>query len=410
MNTVRNVSRNSYLVYYLVCSVGLFTVLNYQSIHHRTISSVVGNANNTYAVLPKSNKSNESNSKITRKSLRIGCCKTASASTQCQIGFNIIEKYENNEKLNNVGCCFICKEKTYISASKIIFYSENVSSAYGWYWHMQEILLHDIQASKDLLFSGPVYFITEDNATLSYSSEFELHQARLPFLSHSHVMNCSSTVNLFIYQPDFHFIQHRGYKSLIDNINLRDLSFHDKEKKVFWRGSTTGIFSPNSLVRSCYNLPRIKLALKSSRIDWIDAQITNFIHYCKIPEFIGNDSLTIFPKVDEINWIKYRGILDIDGNTNAWGLFWRLASGSVVFKVQSDFTNAYTQKLKPWIHYVPISKDLDDLEDNTRLVTDDEYIPLLEKISANAKKITKLFTYEREIQRVVKELNQYIYH
>jgi glutathionyl-hydroquinone reductase len=133
----------------------------------------------------------------------------------------------------------------------------------------------------------------------------------------------------------------------------------------------------------------------------------------------------------ESDWVKYRGIVDVDGNVNAWGLHWRLASGIVVFKVESEFTNLYMQHMVPWQHYIPILRDLSDLEIATKLVTlkpsashgrrrkkgffrgngvvNYERIlqepMLLESITKNAFDFTQRFTYKKVVERVVNQLN-----
>ena len=126
----------------------------------------------------------------------------------------------------------------------------------------------------------------------------------------------------------------------------------------------------------------------------------------------------------ETEWVKHRGILDIDGNVNAWGLFWRLASGSVLFKVESEFTNLYAQHMVPWYHYIPIARDLSDLKAVTKLVTltpsndilrGNEVVDfarilrepaLMESIAKNAIDFTQRFTYKKVVEQVVNQLNE----
>ena len=65
-----------------------------------------------------------------------------------------------------------------------------------------------------------------------------------------------------------------------------------------------------------------------------------------------------------INTISnYKYILSIEGNIAAFRLSLELAYNSVILLVKSDFYIWYQPLLKPWIHYVPIKKDLSDLVD-----------------------------------------------
>lgn len=59
----------------------------------------------------------------------------------------------------------------------------------------------------------------------------------------------------------------------------------------------------------------------------------------------------------------FKYILDIDGWTNAWGLVWKLYSGSVVMKQDSIWKQWYYDDLKPFVHYIPIRNDFSDLEE-----------------------------------------------
>ena len=110
------------------------------------------------------------------------------------------------------------------------------------------------------------------------------------------------------------------------------------------------------------------------------------------------------PSVPELKWAEHRGILDIDGNVNAWGLFWRLASRSVVFKVDSPHTNAYIERMQPWVHYLPIHANLSNLRAMASLVTKPAYDEILLNITKNAVLLTQQFTLSKEITRVSHEL------
>ena len=103
----------------------------------------------------------------------------------------------------------------------------------------------------------------------------------------------------------------------------------------------------------------------------------------------------------QVDWSQYRGILDAPGNTNAWGLFWRLASGSAVFKIDGEYSNAYIKQLRPWVHYIPISNNLSDLIPLSKNIYK---IELLEKIALEARKFVMNYTFEKEITRVASEL------
>mmetsp|Transcript_14469 Transcript_14469/g.36238 ORF Transcript_14469/g.36238 Transcript_14469/m.36238 type:complete len:452 (-) Transcript_14469:79-1434(-) len=60
---------------------------------------------------------------------------------------------------------------------------------------------------------------------------------------------------------------------------------------------------------------------------------------------------------------KYRYLLDIGGvDGTTWSaLRWKMALGSLVFKVDSDKYNWFHKLLRPHVHYIPVKSDLSDL-------------------------------------------------
>ena len=104
------------------------------------------------------------------------------------------------------------------------------------------------------------------------------------------------------------------------------------------------------------------------------------------------------------DWIERRGIFDVDGDVHAWGLLWRLGSGSVVFKVDTPYCNEHLQRMKPWVHYVPIALNMTDLEERTKLVMDDRQNAAMAQISASARALAEEFGYELEVERVARQV------
>jgi hypothetical protein len=83
-----------------------------------------------------------------------------------------------------------------------------------------------------------------------------------------------------------------------------------------------------------------------------------------------------------------------------------MSSGSAVFKVESKMTNAYIEQEVSGVHFVSIMSNLSDLAERTQMVTDDSYLPVLERISENAKLLASSFTYEQEVDRVAREIRK----
>jgi large subunit ribosomal protein L34 len=65
----------------------------------------------------------------------------------------------------------------------------------------------------------------------------------------------------------------------------------------------------------------------------------------------------------ELDYMKYRAILDTDGNgwSGRFGLI--MCYNSIVIKIESEkgFMAYYQRDLKPWEHYIPVHPNLTDL-------------------------------------------------
>ena len=72
----------------------------------------------------------------------------------------------------------------------------------------------------------------------------------------------------------------------------------------------------------------------------------------------------VAPKwVKRSDMVRYKYILDIDGNASTWdATAWKLNSGSVILKVDSGWNQWFFDKYKAWEHYVPVKDDMSDLQ------------------------------------------------
>ena len=104
--------------------------------------------------------------------------------------------------------------------------------------------------------------------------------------------------------------------------------------------------------------------------------------------------------------MDYRGMIDIDGHVDAWGSHWRYATQSVVFKVESDYVNIYSNSLLDGVHYIGLNANLSDLLPKTAIITsnDTDTLKYLEKIAENARQTITAFSYGSEVERVAQVL------
>lgn len=170
--------------------------------------------------------------------------------------------------------------------------------------------------------------------------------------------------------PDVAFWHTRGYFDIREEVRKLAIPWGERIPVAFWRGSTTGA------APLCYEtfrmLPRVRLCEMSlanqGSYNFLDARLTAII-----PNNIEGDgdrlrelaqSLGMLaPLVLQAEFARYRYLIDIDGNTNSWGLLAKLAMGSCILKVQSPYRQWYYGDLRPWEHYIPIQADLRDLQE-----------------------------------------------
>lgn len=136
-------------------------------------------------------------------------------------------------------------------------------------------------------------------------------------------------------------------------------SWNSKINKLVWRGGPNdGIYTPDTI--SIY--PRGRLVLMAEcDPDRIDASFNNYP-----PNFMTfrNEFSQRFPTrfISPLEMARYKYQIDLDGVTATFtGLAWKLLSGSLVFKQQSANKTWFHDLLKPWVHYIPVRKDLNDL-------------------------------------------------
>ncbi len=174
--------------------------------------------------------------------------------------------------------------------------------------------------------------------------------------------------------PDWDFISSSGYASIAREFELTRVPWADRKAAVFWRGGTTGVrrFDPPDEgkpddFRWLQRLWLCKVARGSVHRNMCDIAISNIvqIHEEHLVARLRSENL-MGDYVQRAEIGKFQGIIDIDGNSNAWsGLFTALLSGACVFKVGSekDYRQWYYFRLSPFKNYIPISHDFGDFDD-----------------------------------------------
>lgn len=153
-----------------------------------------------------------------------------------------------------------------------------------------------------------------------------------------------------------------------------DYPWDRKVPQVVWRGGLTG--KMNETHRNLrWNMLQY--------VQQLDSKLFN-VGATRLPrrhEGLNLDLAQVGGLVDALvpmtDFMKYRGILDMDGNSWSSRFGVLLCYNSVVLKVQPSWVDYFhfqvdatgQHELQPWKHYIPIRADLSDLEEKARFVT-----------------------------------------
>jgi hypothetical protein len=143
---------------------------------------------------------------------------------------------------------------------------------------------------------------------------------------------------------------------------IRSVSWGDKTPKAVFRGATTGAGFDSKT-----NQRLLAYELTRSRQDLFDVGFTKW--NLRPRKFEGQKYLqTIemkeYPVLKHMSLQEqstYKYILNLEGHVSAYRLSYELSSGSVVLLAASKWKMWYSDMIKPYIHYIPVSENLSDL-------------------------------------------------
>lgn len=201
--------------------------------------------------------------------------------------------------------------------------------------------------------------------------------------------------------------------------------FDERIPKAVFRGGSTGAGV------TIETNPRLKVAFisaveKPTDDDGsllLDAGITSWnlrprknIH----SEFLQTISVASLPfqavsKLSPYEQSKFKYIINIDGHSSAFRLSMELNMGSVLLIVDSDYFLWFRKLLQPFVHYVPIKRDLSDLVEKVKWCK--RHDDLCKEMVKNCKKVYNTFLTKDGIldylQKIFIRLSQhfrYQYH
>ena len=188
------------------------------------------------------------------------------------------------------------------------------------------------------------------------------YSRRAPILSFGRSIADSTTFLI----PDPAFIGALGYaleRKQSERFASR-VPWQQRRSTIFWRGAATGIGieGPEWL-----HTARAKLVLAARAIGdplLVDAKLTRIQHLPQHQILNLAQQGLVHDEVPFEDFFKYKYVVDADGYHCAWkSLFLKLMMGSVVLKIDSPFEQWYHRNLMPWRHYIPVSRDVKELQE-----------------------------------------------
>lgn len=228
-------------------------------------------------------------------------------------------------------------------------------------------------------------------------NSFKITHDLLPIFSQSKI----SSYGDIIYPSPWYW-----YKKVAYN-ETNDMSWEDKESKLYWRGSTTGGYSRNGgwrrhhrqhFVQKINSKEQAKVMTNSGTVEspkWTakevprgDYQELIDVHFSHVGQCDPGDCeaqkefFDVVDPVDQQDAWGYKYLVDIDGNAFSGRFYAFLQSQSLTFKL-ALFREWHNEWLKPWVHYVPLSLQGDDWLEAVRFIDQDT------KGSSEGQKIAK---------------------
>ncbi len=208
--------------------------------------------------------------------------------------------------------------------------------------------------------------------------------------------------------PDPYYFSSWGFRQ--GWINGAVPPWTSKMTRFTWRGVTTG--GHNHTLDTISTLPRFRLCAIGGKLGPLaDLGISSIIgaksekDARKIRRYLNSSGL----------WKDYipphamgrsKFLLEIDGNSNSWGFFAKLIMGSCILKVDSPYEQWFYRDLEPWVHYVPIARDLSNLLDTMQWCLLNE--PACREIASAGQAFAQERTFEREMKAAAATLASFV--
>ena len=203
--------------------------------------------------------------------------------------------------------------------------------------------------------------------------------------------------------PDFYYTTGAGFAHLRQDAAACP-PWRERHPALVWRGALNwgGMFShPAEIPRARLTLLCRDIAGTDVRLTKVGETMTHALPLQELIDYVAAEHL-LGDSWPMSRFGDYRHVIDIDGYGNAWGLMEKLILGCCVLKVETPYEQWFYDRLRPWVHYVPIRADLSDLE--ARVAWCRENPDECEWIAANGRRLADTASDRAELERSCREI------
>ncbi|XP_054159683.1 O-glucosyltransferase rumi homolog [Oppia nitens] len=143
------------------------------------------------------------------------------------------------------------------------------------------------------------------------------------------------------------------------SITKRNDEWKHKSSKAFFRGSRTSS-SRDTLI-----------FLSRDKPDLIDAQYTANQAWKSVADTLGQQPV---PTISFEDQCKYKYLINMRGVAASFRYKHLFLCKSLVLNVNSNWIEFFYPQLKPWIHFVPVAEDMNDLEEKIMFLKSNDKI------------------------------------
>lgn len=213
----------------------------------------------------------------------------------------------------------------------------------------------------------------------------------LPVLAYSRHINDSNVLLI----PDHEFLE-TEFKPQVRSVISGDIPWYEKQTQIMWRGAAH-VNAGYSYLATGYEASLA--AVGRSTIHPRDLACSISQSKGQLNPDIGQIVNASFEQTSIAEMLKYKYQLDLDGMVNAWsGLYWKLYSNSMVFKLHSHWEQWYYREMVPYVHFIPLIDLSPNVVQDAYAWCEDTNGPACEQIAVESGKFARTLTYEYAVK------------